>query len=152
MTPYGHSWNQNAEDDEFDPPNGTYRVQVHAATVFAGKDGREWCKVNYRILDGEHTGRIFEDFGAAGEHNKVGWRITSEKLTMLGLRPPAPDDELEDVDAALGEIVGVQAEVGVTHKDGFKNVTVRSSRTGQSDIPPTTPIAPVAPKDDDVPF
>lgn len=150
--PYGHSWNQNTEDDDFDPPNGTYTVQVHAATVFAGKDGREWAKVQYRIIGGEHDGRIFEDFGSAGPHNKVGWRITSEKLTMLGLRPPAPDDELEDVDAALGEIVGVQADVAVGHKDGFRNVTVRSSRTGHSDIPPVPAPAATTPADDDVPF
>lgn len=138
MGSYGDAWNRAGQDgdEDFDPPTGGYEVEVTQADVFAGKDGREWCKVLYRIVEGDHAGRVFQDFGPAGDHNPVGFRFTREKLLMLGLPHDLQVTELEDLADAAGELVGTRAEVGVSHKDGFRNVKVRSSRTGRSDIAP----------------
>lgn len=137
MGSYGEAWNRAGQDgdEDFDPPNGTYHVIVDTCDIFAGRDGREWCKVLYRILEGDHAGRVFQDFGAAGDHNAVGFRITREKLLMLGLPHDLQVTELADLGEAAGELVGNRAEVGVGHKDGYRNVTVRTTRTGTSDIP-----------------
>lgn len=154
MGSYGDAWDRAGQDgdEDFDPPTGSYRVRVTQADVFAGRDGREWCKVLYRILDGEHAGAVFQDFGAAGDHNPVGFRITREKLLMLGLPHDLKVTSVEELDAAADMLVGVTADVGVGHKDGYRNLTIRSSQTAHGDLAPVEPVAPSAPDDDDVPF
>jgi hypothetical protein len=164
---YGDAWNRAGQDgdEDFQPPKGGYEVEVRKVDVFAGGDGREWCKVLFRIVDGDLTGSVFQMFGPAGDHNPVGFGITKDALLMLGLPHDLQITELEDLAHAAGELTGTRAQVGVSYNaKGYMQVKVRSSQTGRSDIPPasipgietrtassaTTPSSAVG--DDDIPF
>jgi len=138
-TSFGDAWKKAGEaQDDFDPPDGKYTVKIVDAGAFAGRDGREWAKVTLQIIGGNDAGRRFDHFGPAGDHNEVGLRIMREALVLYGLDPDGIDD-LDDLGRAMFELVGNQAEITVGHKDGFKNIRVQSSRTGESDIPTDPP-------------
>lgn len=161
MGSYGDAWNRAGQDgdEDFDPPTGSYEVIIRSVDLFSGQDGREWCKILYEITDGDLRGRVFQDFGPAGDHNPIGFRFTREKLLLLGLPHDLKVTELEDLAHAAGELAGTRASVGVAHKNGYRNTTVRTSTTGRSDIPPDAlPGLSVAPPpasavdDDTIPF
>ena len=42
----------------------------------------------------------------------------------------------ENLDRALFELAGTVADITVKHNNGFLNVTVHGSRTGESDVTP----------------
>lgn len=56
-------WNNTAEAPDFTPlPAGTYTAHVHAVELFKAKTGTPGVKIQFRVCDGEHTGRmIFHD-------------------------------------------------------------------------------------------
>lgn len=145
--------------DDFDPANGAYTVRITDGGAFAGKDGREWAKVVLEIIGTDANGRQFDDF--MNMNNDVGRAIAVEKLVTYGVDLTSIE-ELEDLDHAIFNLIGTIAEVTVTHKNGYRNVSVRSSRTNDSDIP-TSPerepapagqqsFAAAAADDGDIPF
>lgn len=152
---YADAWRDAGEDDDFDPPSGNYEVKIIDAGAFAARtDGREWCKVRLQILGTELAGRQFDDFGPAGSHNQVGFRIMRSKLVLYGLNPEGIET-VGDLDMSMRMLVGNTASITVTHKDGFRNVAVIGSRTGESDVPAdTSDFTPksTVPDDDDIPF
>jgi len=168
MSSFGDAWKKAGEaQDDFDPTDGSYSVKIIDGGAFTGRDGREWCKVRLQIIGTDAAGRQFDDFMPAGDHNPTGLRIAREKLVTYGLDPEGIAD-LEDLDHAIFNLIGNTAEITVGHKDGFRNISVRSSRVGGSDIPNDPPKqAPVNPQqqsfaaaaagangqsDDDLPF
>jgi hypothetical protein len=163
---FGDAW-RNANDDDFDPADGSYHVKVIDASAFSGRDGREWAKVVLQIIGTDAAGRQFDHF--MNLNNPTGLRIAKESLITYGLDDDGIDD-LDDLSRAMFELIGTEADVTVGHKDGFRNVNVQGSRTGQSDVtapgaadsdfskpPPAAPVqqsfaAAAAGDDDDVPF
>jgi len=120
------------DDDRYDPPDGTYQVRVHDASAFTGRDGRDWAKVVLQIIGGDNAGRQFDHF--MNLNNETGMRIARDALAMYGLALHEIEN-FGDLQDAMPELIGVYAEVSVRHKDGYRNHTVISSRTGRSDIP-----------------
>lgn len=157
MGSFSDAWRNPGQDEEFDPPNGQYTVEIVDASAFEGGDGREWCKVILRILDGEHADRQVTHFGAAGDHNPVGLRIMQEALLTYGLAPEGIED-LDDLGRAMFDLIGTRAEIAVTHKDGYLRIKVARSFTGTSDVPaPTSDFAAAAQAaasgdEDEIPF
>lgn len=155
MTDYGSAWDAaGRDDDDYDAPNGRYRARIAGGETYSGNDGREWCKVYLEIVSpAEHVGRVIEDWGPAGDHNRVGFRIMRTRLILYGLDPEgiASLDELGDRLAAL---TGREIEFSVSHNDkGFRQINVSSSTAGDSVVPMTAASATgPSPTDDDIPF
>lgn len=123
-------------NDDFDPPDGHYQVEIQDASAFTGQDGREWAKVVLQVTDGEHKGRIFDHF--MNLNHPVGLQFAQEALVGYGI----DTEEVEnfgDLQAAMPDLLGTQASVTVGHKNNFRNTTVLSTVTGQSDIPDVHP-------------
>jgi len=129
------AWQRAGEPaDDFDPPDGTYQVRITDASAFAGNDSREWGKVRLHVTHGPHQGREFDDF--MNFNNEVGFRIARQNLAVYGLSDDGTITDLEDLNTAMLELIGHTATVTVKHSvQGYVNVTVQQSRTGQSDIP-----------------
>ena len=132
MANFGDAWRQAGEEDDFDPANGSYEVEIVDAGAFRGRDGREWAKVVLQIIGTDDAGRRFDHF--MNLNNPVGLRIARESLITYGLEGEGIED-LDDLGQAMFDLVGNHAWITVGHKDGFRNVKVQGSRTGQSDIP-----------------
>jgi hypothetical protein len=131
---FADQWKKAGEPrDDFDPPNGSYNVKVIDASAFAGRDGREWAKAVLEIVGGEHTGRQFDHF--MNLNNDVGLRIAYEALALYGMNGGSTIESLDDLSQAMFDLIGTNADVTVSHKDGFRNTNVQGSRTGKSDIP-----------------
>lgn len=151
--------NAAAPQDEIDPPDGTYRVEVYAADAFQGNDGRQWAKLTLGVLEaiGELdqdpvVGRQFVHF--MNLNNDVGVRVARDALFVYGLDLERVGD-FEDLAAQIVELIGVRAEVGVTHNNGYVRIKVVSATDrGATDVPapPIDPPPPAAPDDDDIPF
>lgn len=161
MSSFKEAWDTAGEaQDDFDPPDGSLHVKIVDAGAFSGRDGREWAKVTLQIIGTANAGRRFDHFGPAGDHNSVGLRIMREALVMYGLDPEGIED-LNDLGMAMFELIDNEADITVSHKDGFRNIRVQGSTTGKSDIPNPTNEGPAQqsfaaaaakPADDDVPF
>ena len=160
---FADAWREaGTADDDFDPADGSYHVKIVDTGAFSGRDGREWAKVTLQIIGGEAAGRRFDHFGPAGDHNKIGLRIMRESLVTYGLDPDGIES-LPDLDKAMFDLIGNEADITVGHKDGFRNIKVQGSTTGRSDIPTDDP-RPAQPArqqsfataagrdDDDIPF
>jgi hypothetical protein len=166
---FSDAWKRAGQDqDDFDPADGSYTVRLVNASAFEGRDGRAWAKIVLQIIGTDAAGRQFDHF--MNLNNDVGLRIAREALVTYGLDPApleAEDADIADLDRAMFELVGTIADITVSHKDGYKNIRVQGSRTGESDIPSdfTTPEAnpqqqtfaaaagKQAPgKDDEIPF
>lgn len=152
---FKEAWDRAGQPaDDFDPPNGTYEIEITDAGAFAGRDGREWGKAHLKITQGEHQGREFDDF--MNFNNEVGFRIARQNLHMYGLSSD-PIEDLEDLDTRMVELIGTKATVSVKHStQGHLNVTVTQGRTAPSDIPgqetfETTPQT-VPADNSDIPF
>jgi hypothetical protein len=135
---FADAWKKAAEpEDEYEPANGTYSAKLVDAGAFTTKTSqRDKIKFTWQILAGDDVGRQFDDMNDVDASNPTGVRITREKLLLLGF--PAdyePTDNIKDMEPAVRELIGVEAQIRVQNKDGWANVYVDSSRTGQSDIP-----------------
>lgn len=130
---------REGDDDRYDPPDGTYRCRLVDAGAFTTRtSGRDKVKLVWLILDpGEHHHQRFTDFNDIDETNPTGIRITWEKLLLLGLPSGFEPDDIEDLDHELFNVIGVEAEVLVAHKDTFLNPVVLRTITGQSDVTPS---------------
>lgn len=158
MSSFKEAWDAAGEaQDDFDPPDGRLHVKIIDARARTGRDGREWAALTLQVIGGAHAGRRFDHFGPAGDHNPVGLRIMREALVMYGLEPDGIDD-IEDLGMAMFELIDNEADITVSHKDGFRNIKVQGSTTGKSDIPvpaseqQSFAAAAAKPDDDDIPF
>ena len=161
---FSDSWKQAMqEQDDFDPDDGQYTCKLVDATAFAARtDGREYVKLTWQIIGTDLAGRQFDDF--QGISHPVGLRITRDKLLLLGLEAEFVADDIEDLDHALFNLIGLEADLTVGHKNGYRNTTVDRVKTGAPDIPTdpaskaangsTSPgsFAAAAKGDDDIPF
>jgi hypothetical protein len=166
MTSFADRWKQATEpQDDYDPTDGGYTAKLVDATAFAARtDGREYVKLVWQIIGTDNAGRQFDDF--QGISHPVGLRITRDKLLMLGLPADLEVEEIDELDHAIFNLIGVQAELTVGHKDGYRNVSVHGVVTGESDIPHDPPApakaangqparsfaAAAGTDDDDIPF
>jgi hypothetical protein len=139
MTTFADRWKQASQDqDDFDPIDGSYTCKLIDATAFAARtDGREYVKLKWQIIGTDDAGRQFDDF--QGISHPVGLRITREKLLVLGLPADLEAEDIDGLDHAIFNLIGVQAELTVGHKDGYRNVSVQSAITGDPDIPNDPP-------------
>ena len=138
MTSFADAWKAAGEaQDDYDPPDGTYRAVLHDAGAFTGRtDGKDYAKLTWQIDQGDDVGRRFEDF--QGISHPVGLRIFREKLVLLGLDPEGIED-IEELSMRMFEMVGTRADLTVGHKNGYRHVKVDRVLTGQSDIPVNGP-------------
>jgi len=132
---FSDSWKQAMqEQDDFDPEDGQYACKLIDATAFAARtDGREYVKLTWQIIGTDLAGRQFDDF--QGISHPVGLRITRDKLLLLGLEADFVADDITDLDHAIFNLIGLEAELTVGHKNGYRNTTVDRVKTGVPDIP-----------------
>jgi hypothetical protein len=138
MSDWATAWrNAGADDDDFDPPNGTYELRIIDTGAFEAKsDGRGWGKVRFEVITPvEHAGRQFEDFAPAGDHNRVGFGMFKSGLTVYGLDPEGIEN-LGDLKVAMFDLIGNRVSMSVGHNDkGYLTLSPSGARTGKSDIP-----------------
>jgi len=155
MSTFAQEWDDAGQDQDFDPPDGAYLARLFDGAAFSGRtDGKNYVKLNWELLDGDDAGKTFEDF--KGISNRVGLRITREKLVMLGLKP----DGIETIDGlhkAIGKLIGAQATITVVHDGRWCNVEVVAAENDAPDVPIDTEGLPDPPEaveadDDGVPF
>lgn len=141
---WGDSFRRAAEGgSDYDPPDGRYTVKIVDAGAFRARSGgqKEWCKVKLQIVGGDEAGNQFEDFGPAGDHGGASFDFMVERLLGYGLTGIEGFEDIEDLNAAMeDQLIGREADIGVVHKDKYRNVNVFGSRTsGVSDIPTEDP-------------
>lgn len=157
---FGDSIRKAMDSELIEPPKGQYKVRLGDASAFESKDGREFAKVILEITEGDLTGCRFQHFMGFG--NEIARQINGEALAAYGV-DMATVNEVTDLDDHLDALVkaGVEADVGVSYKDGYVQIKVHGSRrTGVSDIPVAEPAgqasfaaaAGSAGADDDIPF
>jgi hypothetical protein len=160
MTSFADAWKRASGDQgDFDPADGNYRARLIDAGAFTARtSGRDKVKLTWQIIGTEDAGRQFVDFNDIDDSNPTGIRIVREKLLLLGLPGDFEPEDIDDLDHALFNLIGADAELAVAHNNNFLNVKVTTVRTGQSDIPsdPAPPkrggFAAAARSDDDIPF
>jgi len=122
-----------AEEEDWNPPDGGYTVKLIDGGAFTGRtDGKRYVKLRWQVIGTDNAGRQFEDF--KGIDNPVGKRITGEKLTLLGVDFGRIDD-IEDLDHAIFNVIGTEAEITTVQDGRWLNVTVQSVKAGTPDIP-----------------
>lgn len=149
-------FDDTVDGEVFDPDDGAYVVKIEEGETFDTSDGREFCKLLLRVVEGPFKGRSFDHFMTLSHPDAK--RISAEALKLYGVDLTAVED-LEDLEAHVERLVGVEAEVGVSHsRKGYLQVKVYSATPpGGETGPPvdTTDLepAPVAEDDDDpIPF
>jgi hypothetical protein len=155
-------------DGDFDPPDGPHQVRIVDGDAFVSEKGNEIAKVTLQVVGGENNGRSFDHIMA---FTKQATKWSTESLLAYGVNLDKID-EFDDLKRELFDLIGNVANVTVRHRNGYLNVSVQGSRTGESDVTPKQePLptaaapngadgnpfaAPAAPKsgtsDDDIPF
>src|SRR5215471_17204183 len=122
--------------DRYAPPKGAYRIEIArmwAGTVGAGK---QKVTAGLTILDGPERGNEFTHWMDL----EGGYSFAEQALTMYGLPQSVleADDDLDRLNRDLQQLVGVEAWVTVTYRDGFTtpNVTVDGAQTRIADVTP----------------
>lgn len=125
--------------DYIEPPRGKYNVKIVEASAFTyNKDNedRDAASTVLEILDGEFAGQSMRHF--MGLHHPVGKEISANALAAYGINW-SEIPSFDDLKVAMSGLVNRSAEVGVSYKDGFMNISVSGSRAPvedrQSDIP-----------------
>jgi hypothetical protein len=155
MSTFADEWDEAGQEDNFDPPDGAYLVRLYDGGAFSGRvDNKNYVKLKWELLDGPDAGRYFEDF--KGISNKVGLRITREKLVTLGLDPEGIET-IEALNSAICKLIGTKATITVVHDGPWCNVSVLAAETDESDAPADTTGLPDVPEvgraaEDSIPF
>jgi Protein of unknown function (DUF669) len=132
----------DAADDVFDPPDGVYTVTIAEGEAFETNDGREFCKLVLRGIEGPAKGRTFDHFMTLSHPDAK--RISGDALRLYGVDLAAVAD-LEDLSAHAAGLVGTEAEVGVSHnKKGYLNVKVYSATPAGGERGPAADVTDVA--------
>lgn len=151
MNAFAEDWDAAGQDDDWTPPDGAYKAKLVDGGAFTGRtDSKNYCKLEWQLLEGDLVGRRFEDFKQIS--NKVGLRITREKLILLGLDPDGIDKTITGLDKAIQGLIGAVATISVARDGTFLNVSVFDVQTGESDIPSDPPPASGVEDDTEVPF
>jgi hypothetical protein len=129
VSSFADLWKQ-ADEDDWEPPAGTYKVIIVDASAFESRDGRQFAKVRLQVTEGAFADKQFEHF--MGFNSAVAARISKGELSMYGMDVAGITDWYE-VEESIPRLVGTKAEVTVKHKDGYVNTNVLRSFTGESD-------------------
>jgi hypothetical protein len=131
---FADAWNKAGQPaDEYEPAKGRHKVKITDGGAFTSRAGDDYAKVELMELEGDNAGRKFEHF--MGFKNETAARINREALLAYGLQGSDEIRSIDDLEAKIQDLIGTEADVGVAYKDGYMNITVYGSRTGQSDIP-----------------
>jgi hypothetical protein len=131
---FADAWRKAGEEpDEYEPAKGRHKVKITDGGAFTSRAGDDYAKIELMELEGDNAGRKFEHF--MGFKNETAARINREALLAYGLQGEDEIRSIDDLEAKIQDLVGTEADVGVAYKDGYMNITVYGSRTGQSDIP-----------------
>lgn len=108
-------------------PTGSYTVSVSSADVIETKSGGSALIVGYKILEGEHQGKLLKDFLNIVNANETAQRISMERLATISWATNAPLKKgvLADTDDLLDkesfEIFAEQTDDGE-----YKNMKIKA--------------------------
>lgn len=124
-------------------PSGTYTVNVGSVEVKETKNGHALI-LGYKILDGEHAGKMIKDFLNIVNPSADAQRIALERLATVAWATNLGKDTVDDSDELLGK---EPFEIFVAQEDNgeYKNMRVKAVITTRSLEEKTAPKKPASP-------
>jgi hypothetical protein len=143
---------QQADEGDWEPPVGSYDVEIVDTEARVSNAGKPYCKARLRVTKGAHKGQEWDHMMFFSSPTSA--RISKSSLIMYGLDASAVV-EFDDLQRAMPRLVGVTAEVVVKHNNGYVNTDVSRAFTGATDVPAQAEQfahAPAAADDDEIPY
>jgi hypothetical protein len=109
-------------------PVGTYAVEIKAVKIEDGKNGSPKLHWTFEVADGDYEGKKIPKWDNLETDNNLAF--VKGAMQALGLEIP---DDIEDLEEALQEAVGLSCEVRVVEKDEYINVYIQRLLDGDDD-------------------
>ena len=103
-------------------PEGFYNIIVESAEVKEGKNGSEYIKVKFVVLDEEYSGHaIYHNFFVNSQTSVKAMQIGLAQIKSLMSNAGIPSDKLTDVNTLVGLVVSAKVKIRTSDEYGDQN-------------------------------